>query len=140
MQITRWIIYSPEKDGFYEKQRGYPYSWTNTDLCKMFRNYSDAILVCNKLDIECHPVECKFHFNEKTLKDKKEVKEKEYTLDEDFQYKGIDFYSGQKFTLSEEYVHHFFIKVSGFMGVMGMEKSQSNAFFKAIVRARSCGS
>lgn len=145
MQITRWIIYSPEKDGFYNKKRGYPYLWTTTDLCKMFINYSDAILICNELDVECHPVECKFNFNERTLKGKKEVKEKEYTLNADFKYplglwKGIDFYSGQKFTVIEEHPDHVFIRANG--SLIAIEKSMSNPFFNSIVeqREKPCGS
>lgn len=131
MQITRWIIYSPDKDGFYQKQRGYPYTWNDLSFCKMFYNYSDAILICNSLEEECHPVECKFNYNEKTLKGKNE-EAKEYSLKKDFVHNGINLYAGQKFTIKEEYPFHFLIKVRDFSGLMCIKKDGNNEFYEAI--------
>ena len=69
--IQKWIIFHPRTQSFVT---GRPVNYTkDPNLAKIYYNYSDAIMACNnhydrEFDESHHPVELRFHFNLKTLK------------------------------------------------------------------------
>ena len=66
--VQKWIVWSVDKEQFFI---GTPFNYTpSPSLARLYSNYSDAIMACNTLNGEHHPVELRFYFNIKTLKKK----------------------------------------------------------------------
>ena len=72
--IQKWIIWNSTHQKFITKG---PFHYVgDPSLARIYHNYSDVILACHdydkKFDSKHHPVELRFHFNLKTLKNKSE--------------------------------------------------------------------
>jgi hypothetical protein len=91
--IQKWVIWSVDKQSFFSGGKTFNYV-NDPSLARIYHNYSDAIMACNQLEIQHHPVELRFHFNIDTLKKscRDAMKENMDSLVDEWPIEGIDYY------------------------------------------------